>query len=294
MKYSLHNGSLYDYASKEVSFILSGLPKDQTALEGLNSNALGRFLVSLTDTLLGVTTTFASNIFRINKALKRSELHEFIDSNRLKVHTVDQIAYPRLVGFKVDVPANLRGTYKQAIDSINQIYIKLNTFNVAKLMKTSLTNIFTSLTNGDQKSAGLISSTAHIVAVTVQASKPAIVDAQQNFGGKFQQKANFESIFLSKEEWLECQRQLLDLEPRLREASQIHDLIISMEQTLKSVCSFMNDNPDKLTSRDLTIFGEMIKNVALVMDGYNMAIMRHLALEHNYVLMVNAIYSGVK
>lgn len=293
MKYSRIDGSLYDYASKEVDFILSGLPKE-AATEGLNSNFLGRFLVGLCDTFTGIVTTFGSNLFRITKSIKRSELHEFIDSNRLKVHVVDTIAYPRLVGFKVDVPANLNGTYKQAIDSIAQVYIKLNTFNQAKMMKTALTNIFTSLTNGDQKSASLINSSAHIIAATTAAAKQAVLTVQSNFGGKFQQKIAFESVFLSKEEWNECKELMLDLEPRLREAAQIHEYVTSMESTLKSVCNFMNDNPDKLSQHDLVVFGDMIKNVALVMDGYNMAVMRHLALEHNYVLMINEIYASVK
>lgn len=293
MKYTRINGSLYDYASKEIDFILSGLPKG-TATEGLNSNFLGRFLVGLCDTFTGVVTTFGSNLFRVTKSIKRSELHEFIDSNRLKVHVVDTIAYPRLVGFKIDVPANLNGTYKQAIESIAQVYIKLNTFNQAKMMKTTLTNIFTSLTNGDQKSASLISSSAHVIAATTAAAKQAVLTVQSNFGGKFQQKMAFESVFLSKEEWNECKDLMLDLESRLREVAQIHEYVTSMENTLKSVCNFMNDNPDKLSQHDLVVFGEMIKNVALVMDGYNMAVMRHLALEHNYVLMINEIYAGVK
>ena len=162
------------------------------------------------------------------------------------------------------------------------------------MMKTALTNIFTSLTNGDQKSASLINSSAHIIAATTAAAKQAVLTVQSNFGGKFQQKIAFESVFLSKEEWNECKELMLDLEPRLREAAQIHEYVTSMESTLKSVCNFMNDNPDKLSQHDLVVFGDMIKNVALVMDGYNMAVMRHLALEHNYVLMINEIYASVK
>jgi hypothetical protein len=40
--------------------------------------------------------------------------------------------------------------------------------------------------------------------------------------------------------------------------------------------------------------GEMVKNIALIMDGYHVAVVRQLALEHNYVLMTNSIFSNVK
>ena len=42
------------------------------------------------------------------------------------------------------------------------------------------------------------------------------------------------------------------------------------------------------------MFGETVKRLALAMDGFNLAVTRHLALEHNYVIMINSIYAGVK
>lgn len=293
MKEFPKEGSLYDVVAKEVDDILK-LMDPKAATEGLNSNMFGRMFVSIADTFRGLLVSFGNNIVNINKTIKRSELHEFIDSNHLKVSTVDRIPYASLVGFKIDIPANLQGTYKSAIQNLAQLYVRLNAMNNAKLMQTSLTNIFTSLTNGDRKTQGLINAAASVVNYTVRAAKPAVQECQQNFSGKFQQKVNFESVFLTKDEWVQCAKDLLELEPRLREAKTIHELITSMEGTLKGTCEFMNDNPNTLTPRDLQVFGEMVKNVALVMDGYNLAVTRHLALEHNYVLMVNAIYTGVK
>jgi len=286
--------SLFEDVSKKVDEILAGLPKEGISQEALNSNFLGRFFVSIVDTFTGLCRTFESNLVNINKSIKRSELHEFIDSNRLKVRTVDAIPMVRLVGFQVDVPANLQGTYKNAISNIAQIYIRLNVLNTGKLVQTSLTNIFNSLVNEEKKSGALIRSTASVVDQTIRASKQTVLDCQRNFSGKFEQKVPFESIFRTKEEWIDCQRMLRDLEPRLQEARSIQELVTHMEQTLKSVCDHLTDTNDNLNQNDLMMFGEMVKNVALVMDGYNLAIMRQLALEHNYVLMINAIYSGVK
>ena len=288
----LIEGSLYDYAVKEVDAILAKM--NTPSQEGLNSNFIGRFFVSLCDTLLGICTTLTTNVTKVTKSIKRSELHEFIDSNRVKVSVVDKIPFSKLVGFQIDIPANLHGTYKDAIKNIAQLYIRLNALNVAKMNSSSLTKIYTSLTNGDAATAGIVREMFKLMETSMKSVAPAVAECQKNFSGKFQEKAKFEDVFSSKEEWVECQKLMLDLEPRLQEVRTVRELTEQMESTLKNICTFMTDNPDKLSQQDLTMFGETVKRLALAMDGFNLAVTRHLALEHNYVIMINGIYAGVK
>ena len=288
----LIEGSLYDYAVKEVDAILAKM--NQPSQEGLNSNFIGRFFVALVDTMVGIATSMGTNLTKISKSIKRSELHEFINSNRLKVSVVDKIDFSRLVGFEVDIPANLNGTYKEAIKNIAQLYIKLNALSLAKMNSTLFTNIYVSLTNGDAKTTNLIAEMARLMESSMKVISPAVAECQKNFSGKFQEKAKFEEVFSTKEEWNECQKLMLDLEPRLQEVKQVRELVEQMETTLKNTSSFLADHSDKLTQNDLNAFGEAIKRMALAMDGYNLAVTRHLALEHNYVIMINSIYAGVK
>lgn len=288
----LIEGSLYDYAVKEVDAILAKM--NQPAQEGLNSNFVGRFFVSLCDTLLGICTTLTTNVTKVTKSIKRSELHEFVDSNRVKVAVVDKIPFSKLVGFQIDIPANLHGTYKDAIKNIAQLYIRLNALSIAKMNSSSLTKIYTSLTNGDATTVGIIREMFKLMDQSMKSVSPAVAECQKNFSGKFQEKAKFEDVFASKEEWAECQKLMLDLEPRLQEVRTVRELTEQMEATLKNICTFMTDNPDKLSQQDLTMFGETVKRLALAMDGFNLAVTRHLALEHNYVIMINSIYAGVK
>jgi len=296
MKYRVSHSSLYAMAAEEIDAIYRDMKvsMEMASQEGLNSNFFGRFLVSVADSLAGVATTFVSNIAKCTKSIKRSELHEFVDSNRLRVKTVDNIPYSRLVGFQVDIPANLNGTYKNAISNIAQVYVKLNAANTAKLLLNTLTNIHVSLLSGDGKTSGLISSAYSVISSVVNASKQVVLDCQRNFSGKFQQKAKFDDVFLSKEEWVECQSMMLELEPRLQEAKALRETVERMETMLKNILTEIGDTPEKLSQKDVTNFGETVKQVALVMDGYNLAVTRQLALEHNYVLMINAIYAGVR
>ena len=289
------NESLYSRASTEVDLILKQMTVAMlSSQEALNSSFFGRFLVSVCDTFVGICNSAATNITRITKSLKRSELHEFIDSNKFKVKTVDEIPYSRLVGFKVDIPAKMSGTYKAAIENIANVYVRLNAFNTSRLLQNSLTQIYTSLSNDDKKAAGIINTIYGVVDSIVKASKDVILDCQNRFSAKFQDKSTFDNLFLTKEEWIDSKTMMLELEPRLQEARSIRENIETIETILKNICNFLGSNTENLGQAEVTKFGEMIKHVALVMDGYNLAVTRHMALEHNYVLMINAIYAGVK
>lgn len=299
MKYNLDKKKnvtgcvLYDTACEKVDAVIAEL-NAKAATEALNSNFLGRFFVSIADVFIGTAATLKSNLVNISKSLKRSELHEFVSSNHIKIHTVDLIPYDRLVGFKVNVPANFQGTYVDACSTINKIYLKLNTLNVAKLMQTSITGIFKSITNEDSKTSALIRSAATVVGGTIRQAKPTVLQCQHDFSGKFEQKAEFDNLFLNKNQFVEAREQLLNMEPRLQEAHAIQETVETMEQTLKSVCQYLQESSEKLTQQDIALFGELVKNAALIMDGYQLAVTRQMSLEHNYVLMVNAIYDGVK
>lgn len=289
-------GSLHDYAVKEVDKALEPIV-GAASQEALNSNIFGRALVAIIDTMIGVATTLGTNLTKITKTVKRSELHEFMNSNRTKVMVVDNIPYSKLVGFGVEIPANLQGTYKDAIASIAQIYIRLNALSVAKIGCESFTKIFTDMTNGSTAVTADIASVSKIMTGVMNAAKPAIQACQDHFSGKFQQKANFDDVFMTKEEWAACAKDMLDLEPRLQEAKTIRDLVERMESTLKGICTFAEgkDITALGVKQDaLTQFGEAVKNISLIMDGYNLAVTRHLALEHNYVIMINTIYYNVK
>ena len=95
-------------------------------------------------------------------------------------------------------------------------------------------------------------------------------------------------------EYVQCMDSLLDLEPRLQEARGVRETVEGQERILKGILDFCQDNQETLDKNDLTKFGETIKDVALIMDAYHVAVMRQLALEHNYILMTNSIYDNVK
>lgn len=264
-------------------------------LEGLNSSFIGRMFVSIVDTFGQLCHTAFSNITNIHKGLKRSELNEFVQSNALKMRTVDGIPYNSKMDADVDIPANMKGSYKTAVVSLIQVYTKLSAIPTTKLCSTSFNEIVARMTtsNGSQL-AGQIENLSSILSRTVAVAKPAIDTAMSKFDGKFSYKAKFSDVFLSNSEWVEVRKMLIDNEDRLQDVGELADKVSSIEASLKEIARLAEDPETAITQKDLKNMSEIAKNVALILDSYGMTATRHMAIEHNYVLCANHLYDTCK
>lgn len=281
--------------ANEINRLLEGLDViDAASQEALNSNAFGRAFVSVADAFTGILNTFKTNVLKFPKGLKRSELREFIESNLLKVKTVNGMTFDKVMKIKMVAPAGMAGTYSEASSSILDVYNKLGAFNIAKLSDTTFTNVYKSLSREDGNAGKIVGSAAGMIDRTVKAASPTISKCQKEFAGDKVADFDFVKCFKTMEEFRVVQSSLLDMEPRLQEVKKLDELVTRMEETLKSICAIISANDAIMAKADVMALGNMAKGVALIFEAESMAATRQLALEHNLVLNINTLYTKVK
>lgn len=286
--------SLYDKVCAELDHLVFTEESSWDSLEGLNSNILGRLFVGVVDTFSGLLSTWTTNLTRCFKDLKRSELNEFVSSNILKVRTVEGIPYEKAMDLDIDVPSNMKSTYLKAINSVVDVYSKLNAINNAKIVDVSFIEMLTSINTGNKKISGQISSTYSVVTRVVASAKQAVATCFSQFDGSSVYKVKFEKAFLTMKELSDCKRLLLENENRLREVHELSKLVTSIEGSCKEMVKAFQANSSTVSSRDLQLLAETAKNIALVIDAYGMAAMRQMMLEHNLILCINHVYDKAR
>lgn len=285
---------LYTQTCEKIDAILAEGVDQYGSLEGLNSNIIGRMFVSIVDSLAGVLKTGVSNLINCTKSIKRSEINEFTQSNTIKMRTIDGIPYEKRVDVDVDVPANMKGTYKAAVSALVQVYTKLSAMNSVKLSDTSFRETLLALMQGDKNVAKQIESTCTIFTRIGKQALPAINFALEQFNGKFSYKKAYQDVFLTNQEWVEVRKTLIENESRLQDVRAISEVIGSMEGTLREIAKQAESVDTVLTQKDLKNLGETAKQVALIVDAYGMAATRQMTIEHNYILTANHLYDTCK
>jgi hypothetical protein len=292
--YTMNELEFYKSVCTKIEEVYAAEGLEVGAVEGLNSNIVGRMFVAICDGIGGLFKTFGTNLTRFTKSLKRSELHEFYASNTMKTRVVDKLPYEKLVEVMVDCPSNMKDTYKKAVDSLIAVYMKLNAVNTGKLVLISFREIMNSLNSGDAKLPAQADTTANLVEGIVKTAKPAIDLCMGQFSGPKMTKIPFDRAFLTIEEWVEVRNTLIANEYRLQDVNGITKSIDEMEKLLKSITSVIDvDNPP-VTAKDINNISTVAKDIALIYDAYGMAATRQMALEHNYVLCVNTLYAKVR
>lgn len=264
------------------------------SLEGLNSNIIGRLFVSVVDTFGQLLCTFTTNLTKFTKSLKRSEIHEWCNSNLLKVRVVESIPYANAIGIDVDVPANMKGKYLDVTTRLIALYGNLNAVNTSTLVVNTFTDVLKAINNNSKTIAPQISSAASVIKRVMSVSKPAVDKVMGDFDDKFSYKVKFEKAFLTMKELADTRSALLDAEPFLQDVSKLKDMTQSMETTCKEIVDAINVNEGSVTSRDLMVLAEIAKSSALVMNAYGMAATRQMMLEHNLILVYNRLYDVAK
>ena len=273
----------------------SVLSRTMASQEALNSNFLGRIFVSVVDSFTGLLNTFKTNIFKFRIPLKRSELREYVESNRMKVSVVESLPYDKVCEFPVDIPAHLNVTFKTAIDDISIVHVKLNALPRAEAAYNSLVDLYKDLTNRTGDYPQLIKNFVEQTTPAMNAIRPLVLKCQQNFSGTMTAKKVYKLVYADTKEFVACKNELLELEQRLQDIHRIKEIIGNIEQQLKAIVKVIDGDSDVSINSDLLgKFGEALKSLALLFDSVQLASTRQVTLEHNTILNYNNIFAKVR
>lgn len=286
---------LYTETCKKIDEALAPI-RGVSSNESLAGNFFGRAIVSVLDTFTGLLNTFVTNITKIHKTLKRSELNEFCQSNRMKVNVVCNCLGKMIGDIKVYAPAGMNTTYCEAIDTLSLIYIQLNAVETARTMQTALQEVFSKMSKGDKSVTKHIASASNYISIVIKASKQAVLKCQKDFGSDRADSVVWHKVYPALTDIKRSIEKLLALESRLQDVNKLTQMAQEMEAVVKGIADLVKEKSTSdlsVSNKDIINIGETVKQVALVFDSYAMAATRQMSLEHNTVLNINAIYKGM-
>ena len=282
--------------STAIDSWLTQLPEGTEATEGFQTSLVAKIFIGVIDTFIGLLNTFRTNAFKCASKLKRSELREFVESNRLKTSVVFGLNYDSIKDREIDVPSRMIGDYTSVIGLINAVYNRSNALPLAKQFRSSAAEALVLMSAGDEAKfiAAEIETLANTIAKSFNAVKQAAIECQKSFSGPNAMTRPFETLFKSKTSLQNDVKSLLDMEYRLKEVAPLVKTIEEIEPVLHSILKVVDSidvPPAKLMCK---AFGDAAKNIALVFDAYGMAATRQMAVEHNIILGMNRMYANTK
>lgn len=293
----------YFELSANIDHILGYLTQAEmdAGTEGLNSNFLTKMFVGIVDTFLAMGNTFITKFTQFGKDLKRSEIKEYVQSNKLKVaaaHAALKRAEPQtLNNLQVDAPSQMKAALTDAYAAIVEIYSALKLIPYAEHCLAELESIASQMENTDVTQA--VKKFATNVINAHKPIVPLVAKCQTMFSGdRFQTKYKFGAVYKNAADFEKCTNELYAGASYLQDVAKITKLVDKFETSLKNMTTIVetcNENGKTvIDANTIKNFGEAIKKIAFFFDTYAMASTRQMAIEHNHVLNINTVYQTVK
>jgi len=264
---------------------------DGVAMEGMMDSSLGRIVIGITDTVMGLVNTFTTNLTRFNKDLKRSELQEFCDSNMLKVSSIESVSYDQLMAKTFPVPSGMIVDYPTAVGHIGAIYDNLTAVALVNMAQIAFTNVFKSFSRGDTRANQQISNLLKMLENKMKECGPLISASDKDFSGKNTTVVKFTKLFPSMADMKKTRERMLSLDVYLQQGGKLNREMETISSALDGTVELITKNEDTVDRTFVESLAKAATVTAQLLEAYSQTAFRHMALEHNFILLINQAYA---
>lgn len=263
----------------------------------ISEEGLKRFFLSLGD----IFARIKNNAFTALTKKYRTELKTFIDQQPLQIEACGKIPSVKIFDLKIDYPTGAKGKYVDMIKQLDSCYNGANVKVVLSYAKdeiSQLANLYLRENLSAEKACkkfNLILND-HANALADRFKKADKVFTSKGEGSK---KAKFKDLFSYVSELNECKDSILDLGSYVEEVPDIDktvsEIIVNVSQISEFVEKVMEGSSDgSMPSKEFILgLANSAKTLSRIIELYSLNVTRHLAVEHNLVLVYRKVLTQV-
>ena len=233
--------------------------------------------------LTGIVNIFGHflNLFKTGilyglRNFKRGELKDYSDSNRFTMTRLyAESNYLSLISFEIDIPQGMKGTYKNALDSIDSFLNNLGMLERVKRMKEISENILTTVKKANP------SFSAHIYRGLQEFNSANLFTEFNKIGKVFTNSRNARAIygdcFAHAAEYEAACKQCMDGDAYLRGVGSIHSYLEDVNDNFTSLLNYASG----LRPNELKDLSKIVRYFAETFDMYATVIQDRVRIDHN-------------
>lgn len=260
--------------------------------EGLGTGLLKVF-IGVTDTFLKVGNTFKTNVFKFYKSLKRSEMRYYFESHTTMCLKVEATPITSVSKLDVPIPSGMKGTYQNAVVSMEQTYESLDMLSFAQGTLASLIDLRRKLMRNEDYKTTMVPM-ENIMNQRATAIPQMRLALDKVFTSqKTPITTNFMNVYKSMKEFKDVRMSLLDMEKYLADVNKMVNLVDDTNTVLADITTYLSEDSEV----DKTMVASMInivKYLANSYDLYGVTTTRQMAVEHNHIGSIGQIWSNIR
>lgn len=278
------NESLYQYSLSQYEYLLT-YDFDSVALESFGSE-ITRIITGILDTVLKLLNNFKTVVLGVFKDLKRTELQEYEDSNKITLTRVLKYPYEFLAQQNVVVPRGMVKPYKYTAEKIKGCLDTLDMVDRSERALTSVDNVLKML---------LANTKFQVKQDTINVGELRSLEYmfkdENNCFSTFKrcEEQQFSKIFQSDHCLRDTYNVLVNTVIYEQDVSRVYTTLERIYQKFDHILRLVESNQVNLTKSDIITLAGQTTTLAKLFDMYGTVITDLQRVEHNFVLILRNI-----
>ena len=278
------NESLYQSSLSRYEYLLT-YDFDSVALESFGSE-ITRIITGILDTVLKLLNNFKTVVLGVFKDLKRTELQEYEDSNKITLTRVLKYPYEFLAQQNVVVPRGMVKPYKYTAEKIKGCLDTLDMVNRSERALTSVDNVLKML---------LANTKFQVKQDTINVGELRSLEYmfkdENNCFSTFKrcEEQQFSKVFQSDHCLRDTYNVLVNTVIYEQDVSRVYATLERIYQKFDHILRLVESNQVNLTKSDIITLAGQTTTLAKLFDMYGTVITDLQRVEHNFVLILRNI-----
>ena len=286
------DSSAFQEELRQLSMIHNYLRNlDSVSNEGVGTGLLKMF-IAVTDTFLRVGNTFKTNVFKFYKSLKRSEMRYYFESHMTMCLKVESLPITDVSSIQIPIPSGMKGTYQNAILSMEQVYSVLDMESFAKGVLAAMIDLRRKLMRSEPYKDVLVPM-ENIMNQRVNSIKQLKGAMDKVFTSqKTPPDTKFIDVYKSMKEFKDVRVSLLDMEKYLADVNKMVNMVDDTNTVLADITSYLSEDSE-VDKPMITSLINIVNYLATSYDVYGATTTHQMTVEHNHIGSIGRLWASM-
>lgn len=259
--------------------------------EGVGTGLLKMF-IAVTDTFLRVGNTFKTNVFKFYKSLKRSEMRYYFESHMTMCLKVENLPITDVSSVQIPIPSGMKGTYQNAILSMEQAYGVLDMESFAKGVLAAMIDLRRKLMRSEPYKNVLVPM-ENIMNQRANSIKQLKGSMDKVFTSqKTPPETKFIDVYKSMKEFKDVRVSLLDMEKYLADVNKMVNMVDDTNTVLADITSYLSEDSE-VDKPMITSLINIVNYLATSYDVYGATTTHQMTVEHNHIGSIGRLWASM-
>lgn len=256
-------------------------------------NILIRPFTGLLNLIHGTIKGLGTEIIRLNKIIARSELKVYHDRHPLNIMKIFAVPYVDILDLQIPIPMGMKSDYITTVTNIKNFYESVG-IPLLEKFDSAIRDIFNNISSSNLPPDGILNTTNATLSAVFKVKDSLFMIHTKDFTKDNKSlEVPFKTKFNNSNDFRSTDELLLSMQKELINIGQVTKITNNISNNCNKIINFIETSNNKtsiITTNFIKGLAILTRGIAETIDMYVSMMDAQVAVEHNFVKVLDKVY----